>query len=72
MYRGMAQPAQKVLLATFVCTKVYCTVENIGSQEIQALYAPLKILKSIFAINLYIFCTYMGVKNVLWVYFAVK
>ena len=31
MYRGMAQAAQKALVGTFVCTKVYITVENDGS-----------------------------------------
>ena len=31
MYRRMAHEAQKALLATFVCTKVYITVENDGS-----------------------------------------
>ena len=40
MYCGMAQAAQKALLATFFCTKVYIAVENDGSQTFQTPYAP--------------------------------
>ena len=42
IYRCMAQAAQKALLATFVCTEVYTTVEDNGSQTTQAPYAPSK------------------------------
>ena len=40
IYRGMAQAAQKELVATFVCTKVPITVENGDLQTCQTPYAP--------------------------------
>ena len=52
MYCGMVEAAQKALLETVVCTEIYATAENTGSQSTEA---PIRTIKTHLFHKLYIF-----------------